>query len=195
MADISQLGSLLPSEALDLDTYADRSAGAGFPRKGTYTLRAPESFPAAAFGRTQAGNLSVQIDPTIVGPTHEGTQIRFQRVSAKTYQRSGKSVSQLGDYLRACGMRGAIPADAQAQADAAERTANLTYQARIDWRLYAKGHGEGGSVLEIKGMENFPSDGNGGFKPFVQSKTQVDDKGEPQMLRANLEIVGFVPAE
>lgn len=191
MADISSLGTLAPSEPLDLDTYPDRQAGAGFPRKGTYTLRAPEAFPV---GKTKAGNLSVTVDSTIVGPTNEGVGIRFQRVSNTTFQRGGRTASQLGDYLRACGLRGSVPADPQTQANMVEGTANRTYQAKLDWRLFAKGHGEGGTDLVIKGMENFPSDGKGGFLPYTQSLTQKGDDGQPQMLRANLEVTDYIPA-
>ena len=194
MADISGLGTLAPSEPLDLDTYPDRTAGAGFPRKGVYTLRAPESFPSAAFGKTKAGNLSIQVDSTIVGPTHEGITIRFQRVSAKTFARNGKVASQVGDFLRACGLKGAVPADPQTVANMVEGTANRTYQARVDWRLFAKGHGEGGTDLVIEGMESFPSDGKGGYLPFVQSKTQLGPDGNPQMLRANLEVTDYIAA-
>jgi hypothetical protein len=115
-------------------------------------------------------------------------------VSNTTFQRGGRTASQLGDYLRACGLRGSVPADPQTQANMVEGTANRTYQAKIDWRLYAKGHGPDGSVLEIKGMENFPSDGNGGFLPFVESFTQKAEDGSPQRLRANLEVTDYVPA-
>lgn len=195
MADLSALGTLAPSEPLDLDQYPDRTGGGGFPRKGTYTLRAPESFPTAAFGKTNAGNLSVQVDSTIVGPTNEGTLIRFQRVSAKAFKRSNKWASQVGDYLRACGISGAVPTDPQLIANLVEGTSNRTYQAKVDWRLFARGHGEGGTDLVIEGMENFPSDGNGGYVPFVKSKTAINPAdGNPQMLRANLEVTDYIAA-
>lgn len=198
MADISALGTLTPSEPLDLDTYADVKASNSFrlPKAGRYTLRAPESFPSTAFGKTKAGNLSIQIDPTIVGPTNEGFLIRFARISHKSYLRRGEQVSQIGDYLRACGARGRVSADPQEAADQVEATANLTYEANLDWRLYGKGHGEGGSDLVIEGMSNFPKGADGEPTPYVQSRTQKDDNGNPVVLRANIEIAngGFIPA-
>lgn len=195
MADISSLGNLAPSEPLNLDIYADVTASRPFPRKGRYTLRAPESFPAEAFGSTKAGSLSVQIDPTIVGPTNEGFTLRFIRVSGKAFERKGIKVSQIGDYLRSCGVRGQLTT-AQDQADAVEQTANLTYDAGIDWRVYGKGHGEGGQDFVLEGMENFPSDGKGGYLPYVPSPTKVDEvTGEPIMLRANLVITRFYAKE
>lgn len=200
MADIGALGQLQPAESLDLDTYADiggeRKPRFQFPRAGRYTLRAPDSFPAEAFGRTKSGALSVQIDPTIVGPTAEGTAVRFQRISATTYQRKGKPVSKIGDYLRACGKTGRLSGDAQEIADAVETTANTIYEAQLDWRLYAKGHSKTADALEIRGMENFPKDANGDPVPYVLSETQVNpETGEPMRLRANLEIAWFYPAE
>lgn len=199
MADISALGNLAPSEALDLDGY-QLSTGAPkpFPRKGRYTLRARESFPADAFGKSKADALTVQIDPTIVGPTNEGFQLRFTRVSAKVYERGGVKVSQLGDYLKACGVTGRLSTP-QEQANAAEATANLTFEAYLDWRLYAKGEGrddEGnptGTDLIISGMENFPKDEDGNPRPYVGSVIgRVDADGNPFVYRANLEIKRFV---
>lgn len=185
MADISALGELKPVEQLDLDNYADQRAGSfRLAPKGIYTLQAPETF---TFGRTNAGALSAQIDPTIVGPTNEGFKIRFVKVSAKVFKRGGKSVSQLGDYLRATGFRG-ILADEQAQADAVESTANSVYQAELDWSAYNKD-----SKYRLEGMENFPSDGNGGYLPWCEDPTAKDEEGNPVRLRANLIVTRYIP--
>lgn len=198
MADINQLGQLQDG-VLDLDTYADIGGGQErkprfqFPKAGRYTLRAPDSFPDEAFGRTQKDTLSVQIDPTIVGPTNEGLTVRFQRISGTTYERKGSLVSKIGDYLRACGLRGRLSSEEEVK-DAIRSTANMIYEAQLDWRLYAKGHGEGGSTLEIRGMDNFPKDANGEPQNFVFSKTKTDENGNPVRLRANLDIVWFYPA-
>lgn len=200
MADISALGQLQPAEELNLDTYQDVGSGRRpafqFPKAGRYTLRAPESFPAEAFGRTKSGALSVQIDPTIVGPTNEGLTVRFQRISATTYQRNGQPVSKIGDYLRACGRKGRLSADPQEIADAVSETAGMVYEAQLDWRLYAKGHAKNDSgVLEVRGMDNFPKNENGEPMPYVLSETQTNpETGEPVRLRANLDIVWFYPA-
>ena len=191
MADISALGNLAASEPLDLDGYKLSGGARPFPKKGRYTLRARGEFPAEAFGRSAAGALTVQIDPTIASGPNEGFQLRFTRVSSKVYQRGDSKVSQLGDYLKACGITGRI-ADDQDAANKAEQTANLTFDAYLDWRLYAAGELEGGAPLVIDGMDNFPKDEAGNPVPYVQSKVKVGEDGEPQVLRANLQIKRFV---
>lgn len=170
------------------------------PVKGRYSLRAPESFPAASFGHTNAGAFSAQIDPTIVGPTNEGFNIRFTKVSAKSFKRGGVSVSQLGDYLRACGFRGRVT-DEQGLADAVEQTANRVYEAILDWRAYNKN-----TKFSVEGMERFPSDGQGGHLPYYPDPTEfeLDAEGNevkdaegnkvPKKLRANVVVSRYIPA-
>src|SRR5882672_11464476 len=103
MADLSALGNLNSAEPLDLPQYRDAQEFK-LPKAGRYTVQAPDTFPPTAFGKSQAGYLTAQVDPTIVGPTNEGYTIRFTRVSAKTWQdKSGLQISQLGRYLRATG--------------------------------------------------------------------------------------------
>ena len=196
MANISQLGQLAPAEPLDMDKY-ELSSGKprSFPKRGRYTFRAPEQFTEASFGKTAAKNLTAQIDPTIADGPHAGFQLRFIRISVKTFPRGSDTVSMVSDYLKACGQSGTLSGDPQEAADKIEQTANLTYDAYVDWRLFARGHGEGGTDLVIEGMENFPSDGNGGYLPYVPSKTQKDEAGDPQMLRANLVIKRFIAKE
>lgn len=189
MANISSL-NIAPSEALDLDNYAVIGGNRQkFPVKGRYTLRTVDSFPPEAFAPNKAGTaLTIQIDPTIVGPTNEGKQLKFTRISAKTYQRGGKNVSQLGDFLKAVGITGNVPGDAQGQADLVEQAAGRTFEAGLDWTAYDKSTG-----VRTEGMENFPSDGNGGHLPYLLSATEKDDEGKPKRIWANLEIVYFVP--
>lgn len=189
MADLSHLGGLNPVEALDLENYADnRESTFRLPEKGVYTLRAPDSFPPAAFGRTKGGSLSIQIDPTIVGPSHEGFTVRFTKVSAKAFQRDGKFVSQVGDYLRACGFKGTLRNE-QEIADAVEATAGVLYQAKIDWRAYSK------SGFSLQGMERFPKNADGTYQSWVEDPTLKDENGNPVKVRANIIIDRFVPAE
>lgn len=190
MADISALNNLNPAEPLDFDIYKDAQDTPPLPKAGRYTVRAPESFPTEAFGATKAGFLSAQIDPTIVGPQHEGYTLRFTKISAKPFKRGGVTVSQVGDYLRATGRRERVGGSPQEIADAIEQTANLSYEVDVDWRVYEKGTGY---VLE--GMSNFPSDGNGGHLSTIPSPTVKDPvTGEPQMLRANLFVKRFIAA-
>jgi hypothetical protein len=187
MADISALGELKPVEPLDLENYADNKEFAGIPKAGRYTVQAPDTFPPTAFGRTKAGSLSAQIDPKVVGPTNEGFTLRFTKVSAKTFKRNGITASQLGDYLRAVGIRGKFT-DEKELVDAVEQTANRVYQVDVDWRAYNTKTG-----YSLEGMERFPSDGNGGHLPWTEDPNAKDDDGNPVRLRANLIVTRYVP--
>lgn len=189
--NISALGNLVAAEPLDLDTYNDVKDRPRFqlPRKGRYMLRAPESFPETAFGTTKAGHLKAQIDPTIVGPTNEGFGLRFISISAKPYERSGGKVSQFGDYLRSCGRKGALPGDPQTLADAIAATAGQTFYADIDWKAY-----NGVTGMEVRGMENFPTDDEGNPQSWIEDPNDVDADGNAKRLRANLEIRRYISA-
>lgn len=186
MADISALGVLEPAAPLDLNQYKS-ATGFQMPKAGRYTLRSRDSFDATAFSRTRAGQLQADIAPTIVGPTNEGQQIRFCKVSAKTFERSGQQVSYIGDYLKACGVTGEVPADPQEIANLVESTAGRVFEADLDWEAnhYPTG-------FQVKGMRNFPSDGNGGFQSWVTHPTEKDADGSPLRLRANLTIRRYI---
>lgn len=193
MADLSHLGGLNPVEALDLENYADnKESKFQLPKKGRYTLQAPDNFPPAAFTRTKAGSLQVQVDPTIVGPTNEGFTIRFVKLSSKPFDRSGTKVSIVGDYLRACGFLGRLT-DEQAIGDAVESTAGIVYEANLDWRAYSKTTG-----FSLEGMERFPKLAEGGYQSWIEDPTPnaKDENGNPIRVFANLYIPlgGFIPA-
>lgn len=187
-ADISALGNLQSSEPLDLDMYKGATSGGGFrlPKKGRYTVSAPPEIPATAFGATQAGYLKAQVDPTITDGPHAGFQIRYTSVSAKPFKRSGETVSQLADYLRACGVRGRISGDPQDLANLVESTAGRTYQVEVDWRAFDRNTG-----TAIEGMERFPKDETGEPVPFIETG-EVDENGAPKRLRANVVVTRFV---
>lgn len=201
MADISSLGNLNSAEPIDLPIYKAVGESKPLPRKGVYTVRAPESFPATAFGATKAGFLSAQVDPTVLDTPHEGYVVRFTKVSAKDWKdKEGNAVSQLGRYLKAAlGASEVILGDPQAQADAVERTANRVYKALLDWRAYCKGCG-----FQVEGEEKFPSDGNGGHLPVTtcpnckqldaEGNQVKDDKGNAvgQPLRANVVVARYL---
>lgn len=190
MADLSHLGGLNDIEQLDLSNYADNKESTfRLPAEGRYTLRAPESFPAAAFGRTKGGALSIQIDPTIVGPTNEGFTVRFIKVSAKSFNRDGKIVSQLGDYLRACGVGGVIRSEQDA-ADLVEKTAGTVYEAKLVWRAYNTK-----TSFTLQGMTRFPRNADGSYQSWVEDPTPgaVDENGNPWKVRANLVVDRFIP--
>ena len=152
-------------------------------------MRASEKI---TFGATQAGFLSAQIDPVVVGPSNEGYTFRYTKVSAKPFKRSGVTVSQMGDYLRAVGIT-QRPQTPQEQADAVEATAGRIYQADLDWEAYCKG-----CKFTLKGMENFPTDESGKPSPWAKcpncKQTGDDGKVTPVSLRANVRIDRFVSA-
>lgn len=185
MADISSLGNLQSAEPLDMETYPQARAFE-LPKAGRYTLQAPDTF---SFGTTKSNYLSAQIDPKIVGGSHEGFGLRFVKVSAKTWEQDGKPVSQIGNYLKATGYSGVIPADPQGQADAVETTAGRTYDAILDWRVYNSRTG-----FQVEGMTKFPTDGNGGHLSWVEDPQEKDAEGKPLRLRANLYIRRFLAA-
>lgn len=196
MVDISALGELRPAEPLDLPQYRAAVEGTPTPKKGKYTVRAPESFPATAFSKTQKGFLSAAVDPTIIGPENEGQVIRFTRVSAAPWKdRDGLTVSQLGRYLKATGLDETVPGDPQAQADAVAQTANKVYQVLIDWKGYCNPN-KGGCGFEVKGMDKFPvSATTGEHVPFIPCPTCKDPAtGEPVTVRGNVEVTRFLSA-
>ena len=170
-----------------MDNYASLGSGRKFPVKGRYTLRTAESFPAEAFGTSRAGALTVQIDPTIVGPNSEGRILKYTRISGKSFKRGATSVSQIGDYLKSVGVTGTF-GNWQQLADAVEQTAGRIFEADLDWRAYDKSTGR-----TIEGMESFPSDGNGGHVPYVLSETEKDEEGNFKRIWANLEVTRFIP--
>lgn len=192
MADLSALGNLNPVQELNLsdgEYQVAKESTFQLPTAGKYTLRAPESFPSTAFSRTKnGGHLLIQIDPTIASGDREGFQVRYQRVSAKQFDRGGKSVSQAGDYLRACGFKGTIKNE-QELADAIESTAGLTYEAKLDWQ--ARNNRTG---YEVTGMTKFPKNADGTYQSWVEDPTETDENGKAKRLRANLVIPfgGFI---
>jgi len=179
------------SEPIDLDKYEAPSAGRPFPRKGRYVVRAAD-ITSESFGQSQAGYLTVQIDPTIVGPTDEGYQIRYVKQSAKTFTR-GKSntpVSQMGDFLLACGHKGAVPSDPAELANLVSTMSGTVFQADVDWRAYNKNNG-----FSLEGMEKFPKDVDGEYLPWVEDPSDIDaETGNPRRLRANLNVNRCVAA-
>lgn len=194
MASIGNF-NVAPTEPVDIaSAYPASKPVRRFPNKGWYTLRTIDAFTPESFVPNKAGTaLTFQIDPTIVGPTNDGYQLKFSsgRISAKTYTRTdrngqSKTVSQLSDYLKAAGYTGTVPGDAQEQANLVESMAGRTFDALLDWRAYDPSTG-----TETSGMENFPSDGQGGYLPYLESATVTDEQGKPKKIWANLEIVRF----
>lgn len=190
MADLSGLGNLVTVDPLSLgDSYPEaRRSTFQLAPKGTYTVQAPDSFPTEAFGASQAGYLTAQIDPTIVDGPHAGFQLKYQRVSAKPFQRKGETASIAGDYLIACGFRGNLNSP-QDIADAIEATAGTTYEVKLDWR--AENYQ---TKFKVEGMENFPRNADGTYQSWVEDPTSTNPDGTPKRLMARLFIREFIPA-
>jgi hypothetical protein len=207
MADLSMLGGLNAIEPLDSSDYpVNQEKDFRLAPKGTYTVQAPDGFPQAAFGKTKNGDLSVQIDPTIVDGPSTGLTIKFTKVSAKPFKRGEKWASQVGDYLAACGWTGQLT-DPQSIADAIESTAGKVYQVKLDWRAYNKRTG-----FSLEGMERFPKLADGTYQSYVIDPSEIDhdaskaagkvvgkkdpDTGKELRVYANLQIPfgGFVSA-
>lgn len=193
-ANIADLGNLADVETLDLDEYPDTGSFT-MPTKGKYQVQAPDTFPEEAFGETKAGAMSVEVSPTLVARYEDGVakpvtplKLRFQRVSAKVFLRKGLKASQLGDYLRACGVRGKLASD-EDRVNAVAQTANRLYDIILDWRAYNKNTG-----FSVEGMENFEPDGKGGFLPFVKDPNEKDGEGNPVRVPARLYIRNFLSA-
>lgn len=190
---ISDLGNLQPSEPVDMSKLAPK--GPSFPRKGKYTLQVNELAPEFTFGSTKAGYLSATIDPTIVGPTNTGFQIRFQKLSAKTFtetvnRETGETrpTSQIARFLAACGDFRELSGDPQEVADAVLDQSGKQFDALVDWRAYNKRTGEA-----VEGMENFPVNSYGEPTPWIEDGDDVDEHGKPKRYRANLEVVRYLP--
>ena len=191
--DISSLGAQT-TQPLDLSIYPEARKRSGLPRAGTYTVQAPEVFTEESF-RTAAssGNLSARVDPTIVGPSNEGYNIRYVNVSATVYQtRDGKDTSQIGQYLQAFGVKEELTGDPQQAANLVTETAGKTAQVYADWVAEHRPTG-----YKLRGMKNFPTDAAGAPQSCVEhpDETVVDAEGNRLRLRANLEVRRWIPAE
>lgn len=187
MADLSHLGNLREAEPLNLDeTYpANRKSSFQLPEHGVYTLQAPQ-FEQASFGATNAGDLKVTIDPTIVGPKHAGFVVRRTTVSNKVFQRKGRNVSYLGDYLISAGYQGPASTTDQ-QADAVIQTSGATFQAELDWRAE-----NWQTKFKVEGMKNFPKNPDGTYQSWVIDESSKNDDGTPKRLLANLYVRNYL---
>lgn len=166
MASISEL-SVMPTEAVDLGEIAPQRKPR-FPRKGIYTFKVPQLVPEFTFGTTQAGYRSVEINPTVVGPENSGYEVRYQKLSAKTFKETDKNTkqvrttSQVARYLAACGVTGTLATDDDL-ISAVMSTEGSEFRGILDWRAYNKRTGE-----EVEGMDNFPKFPDGQPQPWIE---------------------------
>lgn len=191
--DISGLGNLQRAEPIDLSVPVPVPSGPQtLPPAGVYRVRAPE-FRVEMFATSQAGFLVARVDPIIVGGTpYDGHEIRFTRVSAKTYTdaRTGAVTSQMAEYLRAFGIKAVLTGDPQQAADLVASTAGQEAEAYLNWVVEHRPSG-----FRLRGMKNFPPDGQGGYLPVVThpDATVTDARGQRLNLRANVEVTRWIP--
>ena len=191
--DISSLGNLQPTTPIDLSVVPENPKKAfTFPRAGRYVVRAPENITAENFSSTKAGNLSARVDPTIVGPTNEGYDIRFTNLSAKVYTdpRTSTETSQVAQYLQAFGITDKLDGTPEQAANLIASTAGKTAEVWADWVAEHRASG-----FKLRGMRNFPADGQGGFQSFVEhpDASVTDADGNRLRLRANLVVSRWLP--
>lgn len=187
MADISSLGNLAPAGPVDMEVYKTINAARpqGLPPAGEYEIRLPESFPSSCFGKTREGQLKITFDASIASGDRTGFPIRRVSLSAKTWtdQKTGKTVSQVAEFLAALGYQGSTPTDPQEIADMVEAQAGRVVKVYVNWEA-----NHFASQFEVKGMKNFPVAADGTRQSFVTHPTETDAEGNPLRLRANLVV-------
>lgn len=192
MVDISTLGNLNPVQPLDLSVVPEAPKQAfSFPRAGVYELRAPESFPTEAFGKTQGGNLSARVDPVIVGPSNEGYEVRFTNIYATVYTdpRTGVETSGIAQYLQAFGITEQLDGTPEQAANLIASTAGKTAKAYLNWEANHRPSG-----FKLKGMKNFPIvDGKPVSSVEHPDESVTDQNGQRLRLRANIVVSKWLP--
>ncbi|MGE3341539.1 MAG: hypothetical protein AB7J46_06620 [Candidatus Altimarinota bacterium] len=190
--DISSLGTLNPVQPIDLSIVPEAPAKKefSFPKAGVYEVRAPESFPLEAFSLTQSGNLGARVDPTILGPSNEGYEVRFQRIYQTVYTdpRTGLETSGIAQYLQAFGVAEKLDGTGEQAANLIASTAGQTAKAYINWEI---DHRESG--FKLRGMKNFPKDENGNYQPWIDSEDVKDENGNPKRLWARAVVTKWIP--
>lgn len=191
--DISSLNNLNPSEPVDLSAVAPK--GPRFPRKGVYTLQLPETITLEDnFSETQSGNLAVEIDPVIVGPSSEGFQVRYVKASAKTYPttdfktKQKYTTSQMAELAASAGIH-SFPGDPREQVEIICSLAGAQVRAQLDWRAKNKRTGE-----VIEGEENFPKNALGEPQPWIEDAEDQDPDGKNIRYRARIYVKRFYPS-
>lgn len=195
---ISDLGNLTPSQPLDFSKYpAPKAKSAGFTLApaAEYTLRLITPVTNETLTKSQAGHLKFRFDAEIAEGPHAGQKVRFQTASASVWERDGVQQSMLGNLVAAAGGE-SFPGvgedgDPTPQVRAVEAIQGRTFKAYVTWLAKDRKYG---SDREIKGMKNFPLDANGQPQSFFEVPGQVDDKGRPARVWANLEISNYIPA-
>jgi len=144
-------------------TYVDASEYPAPIPEGVYTFvqGKPE------FKATGAGFLQATMEQTVAGGEHDGARVGFDRISNKPFERSGVRVNMMKDHLRALGDRATYRTHAE-YAQAIEAAEGKSFKAQVTWEGGCNHDGtehacdwSDQNVFRVKGMRNFPSNGNG----------------------------------
>lgn len=202
--DIAALGTLRPSQPLDLTKYPAPTVKADKPKfvmapPGVYELALPTTLTTDNFKVSQTGNLVFKFDATIVSGPFAGTNVRFQSASASVFtDKNGQERSMLGDLVAAAGGdtfpgvgEDGSPAP---QVNAITALAGRTFKAYLNWHAVDRKFGSG---IDVKGASKFPTGADGQPQPYFELNGQnglpeiKNDRGYPQRVWANLEISNY----
>lgn len=209
--DISQLDNLDLGD-VDMPTndepYADvKSGGRKTPPAGRYTLQLPTEIKVGAWPESERGpgSIELQMDPiTVVNPGGEGDGVEMRFINVSTRRIAGDNASSATDLLQRAGITH-FPRNAGEWQDVANQLAGQVIEGvYCDWECRVRGDREEAQTVReflaseaklkvtdkragkvvLRGMKNFPSDGQGGYL----SKLSFDEGpgGQPLVLYANL---------
>lgn len=163
MADLSNLQ--LTQENIEVsDNYVDASEFPPPIPAGTYELiqGKPEFTVTKGF-------LSANMTHEVANGPEAGARLSFDRISNKPFDRQGVKVNMMTDHLRAIGDKARYTTHQQ-YADALEAGEGKTFKAQVDWEGGCNHDGTpqacewaDANVTRVKGMKNFPANGNGGY--------------------------------
>jgi hypothetical protein len=150
-------------EVADDAQYVDASEFPPPPPEGLYTLIQGKP----TFEATKDGLMGAAMDHVISGGEHDGQKIMFDRVSEKTFERSGTKASSMRDHLRAVYTPNESGRTARSRAEmgaALEAAEGRPFKAKLQWEGYCK-HAEtpqeGQPPYSIQGEAKFPANGTG----------------------------------
>lgn len=197
--EISALGQLKPTAALDFSKYPAPKAKSDKPRfvlspAAEYDLRIVTPVTTETLSVSKTGNLNFKFDAVIVGGPEDGKQVRYQNASAAIYTQDGIEQSRLGNLVRALGGT-EFPGvgedgDATPQVTALQSVIGNTFRAYVTWKAEDRKFGTG---TKVTGMKNFPLAEGGGHLSYIDIPGQVDDQGRTARVWANLEISNYIP--
>lgn len=184
---------------IDYDNYVDASEFPPPVPEGNYLLKSGWQDPAKKFN-VSGGNLVAILKHTVidVGTSNDGHTIGFDRVSTKTYERSGVKVSGAVDQIRAWGItdKPKTPAEFAAVISAAVDNESQ-FRAFVQWEAGCNHAGTEHEVewtapkeelFRVKGMKNFP------LLPDGSRNSEIECKICKQTVRARERIGRRLPA-